>query len=226
MNAKRFLTKDGMERVRGAVAQVERRTSAEFVCAVATESGRYDRAESIWGLLFGLVGLAIISGSSTVLLQGTGSWSSSAYLASSLKGLAVIGGFIVGSVLASVVRPLRMLLVSRAEMESEVARAAAYVFGLGRLRATQGGSGVLVYVSLCERRVVILADESASKVVGQAGLDGARDAAVACLKEGKAEETFIAAISSLEVALAEKLPAKDGTNELPDAVLVFPGRPE
>lgn len=225
MNAKRFLTKDGIERVRGAIAQVERRTSAEFVCAVATESGRYDRAESIWGLLFGLVGMTLVSAGSAAAIQGTGSWSSGAYFASSVKILGVIGGFVLGSIMASVIRPLRMLLVSRSEMEAEVARAAAYVFGLGRLRATQGGSGVLVYVSLCERRVVVLADEAAAKVVGQAGLDAARDAAVACLKEGRHEETFIAAISSIEGALAEKLPARDGVNELPDAVLVFAGRP-
>ena len=225
MNAKRFLTKDGVERVRGAIAQAEHRTSAEFVCAVATESGRYDRAESVWGLLFGLGAMALVSGMDVATLQGTGSWSRGAYFASSLQGFAVIAGFVVGSIVASFVHPLRMLLVSRAEMASEVDRAAAYVFGLGRLRATQSGAGVFVYVSLSERRVVVLADENALKVIGQAGLDAARDAALVCLREGKREETFIAAISCLEGPLAEKMPATDAVNELPDSVLVFPTRP-
>lgn len=214
-----------MERVRGAVAEAERRTSAEFVCAVATESGRYDRAESIWGLLFALVAVSVVFNIVPVRMEGTGSWSGGAYLASGLQCLAIIAGFLAGSVFASFVRPLRMLLVGRGELEAEVAHSAALVFGQARLRSTKGGSGVLIYVSLCERRVVVLADENAAQAVGQAGLDAARDAAVSSLKDGRREETFIAAISCLSDALSLKMPAKDAVNELPDAVLAFHPRP-
>ena len=43
------------KRVDDAVAQAEKRTSAEIVPVVATSSGRYDRAEDIVGLFVGLI---------------------------------------------------------------------------------------------------------------------------------------------------------------------------
>jgi uncharacterized membrane protein len=40
----------------------------------------------------------------------------------------------------------------------EVDRAATYVFATSGMTATSGGTGVLIYVSLFERRVVVLAE--------------------------------------------------------------------
>ena len=43
--------------VEQAIAAAELHTGAEFVVAVAARSGRYDRAEDLFGLVFGLLGV-------------------------------------------------------------------------------------------------------------------------------------------------------------------------
>ena len=55
MNATKAFTDKELRDIESAVADAESRTSGELVCAVATESGRYDRAESIIGLITALV---------------------------------------------------------------------------------------------------------------------------------------------------------------------------
>jgi uncharacterized membrane protein len=59
MNANTFLTASQRKELEAKIQEVETRTSAEIVCAVATESGRYDRAESLVGLLAALLALCL-----------------------------------------------------------------------------------------------------------------------------------------------------------------------
>ena len=57
LNATRFLTTAEQQQVEAAVREAEAQTSAEIVVVVATESGRYDRAESIVGLIGAVLGV-------------------------------------------------------------------------------------------------------------------------------------------------------------------------
>ena len=58
MNALKSLNSAQLEQIASAVQDAELKTGAEIVCAVTTESGRYDRAESIFGGLGAILGLA------------------------------------------------------------------------------------------------------------------------------------------------------------------------
>ena len=57
MNARTCMTEQQRTDIVAKVAEVEAKTAAEVVCAVATESGRYDRAESIVGIIFSMLAL-------------------------------------------------------------------------------------------------------------------------------------------------------------------------
>jgi putative membrane protein len=225
MNANHFITEEGRKRVEEAIAEAEKRTSAEIVCAVATESGRYDRAESIAGLAGSLIGLVMAHAYSGASVD-SGSWVYDGGLSLAWQLAAVAAGFVAGTLLASVWHGLRRLLVGEREVEDETRRAASAVFAMKRLRSTRESGGVLIYVSLFERRVVVLADDGVMKAAGQNLLDEIRNIAVRNLRQGKTVETFTETIHAAEEELSQKLPnQKDDVDELSNKLLIFHPRP-
>ena len=58
--ARTFLTAQGQKAVSSAVSEAEAKTSGEIVPVIATASGRYDRAEDIFGLLIAMISLAVV----------------------------------------------------------------------------------------------------------------------------------------------------------------------
>jgi len=88
-------------------------------------------------------------------------------------------------------------------------------------------SGLLVYVSLFEHRVVILADRRALEALGEERIGAIRDRAVESLKEGEVVDGCIAAIEAAGEVLREAFPVgrEVNENELADHVLVFHPRP-
>jgi len=226
MNATNFLSDTQRAEVERAIADVEKRTAAEFLCAVATESGRYDRAESIVGLVGALLGLGVVNVVASGAVAPSGSWSAPQSLAIGWQALAVVIGFIVGSIASSYWHGLRRLVVSRREMQVETERAASHVFAQRRLSSTRKRGGVLVYVSIFERLIVVLTDEGVLQAAGQRFAQELRDQAVACLRENKRVETFTDTVrigaERLESLLAVE---KDDVNELSNRLLTFHPRP-
>jgi putative membrane protein len=218
-----YLSESARKEVEGAIADAEKRTGAEIVCAIATESGRYDRAESLAGLIGSLLGIAALHW--VAVARGGETWHEPA---ASLAGqsLAVVIGFVAGSMLASHGHTLRRLLCSRAEMEAEVQGAAARVFMNRGLAVTSNRGAVLVYVSLFERRLVVLADAGAKNAAG-IGLEGSVcEAAQKELRGGKRGAAMLAALKPIVETLSSKFPVAAGDrNELTDTVVLVHPRP-
>ena len=225
MNAASVLDASARSLIESTIARVEKDTSAEIVCAIATESGRYDRAQSLLGLSVAIVFLALAD-----LLFGSSAgegWSSGQGMLLGVQSAAVALGFVLGSWLASAVHALRRPLVPVRELAEEVARAADHVFALAAVGMTSGRTGVLVYVSLFERRVVVLADQRTYGVLGADGVDALRDIALERLRRGDVALAFTACVEAAGERLKTRLPAAADANpdEISNKVLVFPGRP-
>ncbi|MCB2155607.1 hypothetical protein KQI84_12035 [bacterium] len=227
MNAQSFLNSNQKREVEEAVAEAEKATAAEIVCAISTESGRYDRAESICGLIAALVVLGGVNFIDFSREGGAlGNFGSPSGIGFGWQAVAVTLGFIAGSVIASYVHLLRRLFVGEKEMIAEVTRAASHVFGSRRLACTELRGGILVYLSLFERRVVVLADHALAEKVGQDFLDSLRDLAVEQLRAGRRAETFTQTIAEAKGKLAEMLPIQpDDKNELPNELVIIHPRP-
>lgn len=225
-DARNFLGPDDLAAIRQAVADAERRTAAEIACAVATESGRYDRAESLWGLAGSLAGLGLVHAAWSGFVQGPGSWAPAGGAGLAAQALAVAAGFAAGTALAAYGFLPRAWLVGAREAEEEVAAAAARVFETMRVRGTAGRTGLLLYVSIRERRAVLLADERAREALGAEGLAALRDEAVGHLRAGRRREAFTSVVARAADRLAVALPA-DGLNpdELAPGVRIFHPRP-
>jgi putative membrane protein len=219
MDARSFLDADGAKKVDDAVVRAESRTSAEFVCVIATESGRYEGARALVGLVAALSGLAAADAVWSAA-SGPSSWP--AFVPVAVQAAGVAGGFALGEFVAARARAMKRLFVSTREMEEEVARAAAAAFVRSRVATTKERTGVLVYVSLLERRIVVLFDEAARAAAKDGFASTLCASAVDGLKRGGRADVLVAFIDAVADELAPKLPPRGrAADELPNAVIVL-----
>lgn len=216
-----IITTGDRERLSQRIIKLEERTDAEVVCAVSTESGRYDRAESFSGLCVGLLALAV--GNKLFVMA---KWDASASVSLGWQVTLIVLGFVAGSLLASYWHPLRRLFVTKSEMRTEVLRRAHQVFSQHGVGDTLHRGGLLIYLSLFERQLEIRADRPVAEKLSQEGLEAVRDAVLAKLREGHMTDGLVAGLDKSEALLAEALPStgKD-TSALSNEVLLFHPRP-
>lgn len=216
-----FNTQD-REFVEAAIAEAERITAGEIVPVVATVSGRYDRAEDLFGLLFGVVALSV----AWVLFQDTTltDWSATQTQVLGLPAIAgiLIVGFLIGAVLATHFPVLRLPFIARAEMIEEIERRALETFQRVRIRDTAAGTGVLIYVSLYERIVKVIGDDSAAAALPIEALEEVCALVVDGLKRGQPADGLAQAVKKTRELLAPKLsPTANDTNELANQLILI-----
>lgn len=164
-SASEFLNQEELKSVEQAVVDAELKTSVEIVPVIASVSGRYDRAEDLAGLWLGTVFMVVLWIAWPLKPVEPGDWGAGFPLNYVGWIAALIGGFVIGAVLCARIPVLRRLMTSKKELAAEVERRAREVFFDQRIHHTGGGTGVLIYVSLFERTVCILADEAATKAL-------------------------------------------------------------
>jgi len=209
--ADELFTESDRKEIADAVAEAERGTSAEIVPVVATVSGGYDRAEDVCGLLCGLLGVAVLW-----TFQGVewveGAWAPT--LEPSLGLLPVLGVFLAASVggawLASRVPLLRRPFIPASVMRAEVQRAAELAFRVFRVRRTAAATGLVLYVSLYERKVCVLGDDAVAAKLGPTDWGSVRDAVLAGLGRGDPTGGLVAGIRTAGELLRPHVPAGDG----------------
>ena len=205
--------------IEDAIARAESNTSGEIVPVVASVSGRYDRSEDIFGVLFSLILLTIAWLYTQEITPIDGQWESEVKTVITLPwALAIIFlGFIVGAILASFFPVLRLIFISKKEMREEVGRKALKAFHQYRIRGTQDATGVLIYVSLYEHNVRVLGDEAINEKLKQQDWDDVCNLVVEGMKSKQPAEKLVEAIEICGQLLAEHFPIEeDDQNELPN----------
>lgn len=213
------------ELITEAVVRAEAKTSAEIVPVLAPSSGRYDRGEDLCGLWLGIAALATTWFLLPTTIDEHGSWQDQpwAHLAA-LVG-AMLAGFAIGTAVASRWGALKMLFTPRRETAEEVEARARQTFFDQRVHHTDGSSGVLLYVSLLERRAAVLVDESIRSGLGQAAIDSLCRDLTRRLASGSLAAAFTETIDQVGELLGPKLPrTTDDRNELSDALTVLEQR--
>jgi putative membrane protein len=215
--ASQLFTEGDKQAIRAAVTEAEKGTSGEIVPVVATRSGRYDRAEDIFGVVLALIAVGVV----WLLFQRVqptgGAWGAASAIALGL-GMVLLTfsvAFVAGVVLATFVPVLARPFVAKKELREEVLRSANQAFFEFRVRRTKSETGMLVYISLFERMVCVVGDRAISEKLGQSHWDAVRDMLVTGLRKGNPTEGICAAIKRCGELLAEHFPiAPDDVNEL------------
>ena len=217
--ASNYFSDEDKKIIEDAIAHAESKTSGEIVPVVASVSGRYDRSEDIFGVLFSLILLTTAWLYTQEITPIAGQWESEVKTVITLPwALAIIFlGFIVGAILASFFPVLRLIFISKKEMREEVGRKALEAFHQFRIRGTQGATGVLIYVSLYEHNVRVLGDEAISEKLKQQDWDDVCNLVVEGMKSKQPAEKLVEAIEICGQLLAEHFPIEeDDQNELPN----------
>ena len=186
------------------IREIEKRTDAELVLVVRARSHSYAGADYLFGALFGFVGLNFLLFSPITFHQ--------IWVPIDLALLFVLGAYV-----SSRSNAIRRWL-TRAAVRNKAARAgAAAMFYEAGIANTKAELGVLVYLSLLERRLELIADRGILKAVPALEWNQAlfelRQAG-----EQPRPETLTAGLEKLGLLLAQYLPASAANaNELPDA---------
>lgn len=194
------------QQVADAIAKAEEQTDAEIVVAVAPRSGRYDRAEDLFGLLLGIFSLMIIANVWSLPAEPDSFDTSLRFampagmVVTIFVLVTVIGVFVAGRVPG-----LARFFVPRRKMRRQVMRRGAVTFQQLRVRGTPDQLGTLIYISLWERMVLVVGDDAVNEKID--AWDQVRDEIRPHLKRREYAQGLIAGIESCGTLLAEHFPA-------------------
>lgn len=200
-----------LEAIQAAVRDAEAGTSGEIVPYVVSESDSYPGA--VWkGTAFGaLAGPA----AALAVYLAAGLWGSHPALWIALPAMA---GAAAGYLATAFVAPLKRLLAGDDVMELRVRRRASVAFLEQEVFRTRERTGILLFLSLFEHRVIVLGDSGIHEKVGPGEWDGIVATIVEGVREGEPGEALAAAVRSCGDLLrrhgVERRP--DDRNELPD----------
>lgn len=218
--ASEFFSKEQQAAVESAIADAEIKTSCEVVTVMATSSGRYDRGEDIAGLWLGALCLVIGWYLWPIEPSNDGNWETSSSVPHYLGWLAALFfGFITGAILAAKFARLRLLFTPKPEQIEEVESKAKQAFFDQRMHSTEGGTGVLIYISLFEKMVVILTDETVQTHLNDSEVAKHCQKVASSLGQSS-PDGLIETIQALGDHLAGPMPcAPDDVDELDNAIV-------
>jgi len=186
------------------VRKIETTTDAELVLIVRARSGSYRHADYLFGALLAFVSLLFLLFSPFDFRE---------YWAA----IDVLLFFVVGSLVSSRSNSLRRLFTTEKFRNAAVRQGAAAMFYEAGIANTNAEMGLLIYLSILERRLELIADRGVLKGVN--ALEWNQLVANLHAAGRKAEpNALLDATEKLGALLTKHLPATgDNPNELPDA---------
>ncbi|HEV8240355.1 MAG TPA: hypothetical protein VGS57_13380 [Thermoanaerobaculia bacterium] len=209
MDERRLLSAADEETIRAAVADAEQRSAGEVVPWIVEACDPYPEAGWKAAALGALLGTAF--GVAAHFLAGA--WGT----APLWLALLVVAGGAMGLALGQLPAAKR-LLVDDELVEHRVRVAAQAAFVRGEVFATRGRTGILVFLALLERRVVVLGDAGINARVQPEEWQAIADEIVAGVKRSRPAAALAAGIEACGRLLAERgVPRyEDDVDELPD----------
>ena len=225
MAAQFILTDADRAAISAAVEQAEGRSAGEIVTIMADTSDTYHDVALWWSAFAAMLALAVVGWFSPFYLslidQVTGAWQSE-WHPGQVLGLALFVAVakFIGMYLILLWRPLRLALVPGPLKHRRVRTRAVTSFKIGAERRTHGRTGVLIYLSLAERRAEIVADEAIAGQVPPEVWGAAMASLIGEIRAGRAGHGLVLAIEAVGEVLAQHFPrAENDTNELPDRLI-------
>jgi len=211
--------------VSAAIAAAEASSNGEIVAVATPLSDSYHDVALHWALvpLFAVLAWAAIRPSALVWWYNFlfGGWNPEPTLGQ-LFTLLMFFAALKFTVALLILKwmPLRLALTPAATKHRRVRRRAVTVFRAAAERRTAGRTGILIYLSMGERRAEIVADEAILKVTDDSTWGDTMAALVEQVREGRPGDGICAAIERVGAVLTEHFPrSADDANEIPDKLI-------
>jgi putative membrane protein len=211
--AKKLLSDAEKKQVEAAVAAAEKNTSGEIVAMIVPASYEYPMANVIGAATFALPVSVIL----TVVIGGL-LWIGTRDMWLFMGIFAVVfAGF---HFLLKHLPRLKRWFISKREIEEEVQEAAVTAFYQNGLFRTRDETGVLIFISVFERKVWMLADRGINEKVSRNNWGEIVDMITAGIREKRPAQAICDAVKTVGDTLARYFPVKpDDTNELKNLII-------
>jgi len=195
-----------VDKISQEISSVEKVTSGEIVPVIAKKSSSYRTVDLVTAIIFGyiFVLVAVEFDHKAGILH---------FLIYNFSGI-IIALFLVRF------NALKRFLVPSKVKEDKVHKAALSAFHRYGIHRTKHKTGILIYVSLMERMVVVLGDEGINSKVSESEWRNAVSIIIKGIKDGDVEQGVVNGIESCRELLKTHFPvASDDINELPNNVI-------
>ena len=219
------LTEEDHAKVSAAIAAAEAKSDGEILAAATPLSDPYHDVALHWAVLVLIAVLAWAAACPSCLDWWLdlflGGWRPEPTLREYFTFLLILAVLKFTAVLLILrYMPLRLALTPGATKTRRVRRRAIAMFKAAAERRTVGRTGVLIYLSMGERRAEIVADEAITKVTTAETWGEAMAALLEDVKAGRPGDGIAAAVEQVGLVLAEHFPRSlTDTNEIPDKLI-------
>jgi putative membrane protein len=211
--SQQFLTPAEQDKISALVQQVEQQTSGEIVPMVVSASHSYPVA-----MIYGATVLALPLALLLMPIIGGLFW-----LGSQNIWVFLLLFILLYGIFHSLVQRfswLKRLFLSTKQIDAEVREAAMTSFFTEKLYQTQEANGILIFISLLERKVWVLADSGINARIDPQQWEKIVTLITQGIKEKRQCEAICAAILEIGEILKTHFPArKNNPNELHNLIL-------
>jgi putative membrane protein len=223
MMPKQDFSPENLERVNNAIKKAERKSTGEITVSVIKESYDYAAQELMFGIFAGLVYFLIMMlciHRVEPVIQSM-FWDYSPHYLLAFYGfssfLVIFIFYLIGNIPF-----MDRLIVSRKLMQKKVNERAVRHFMESGVYNTKDRTGILIFISILEKRAELLADRGISKKIPQHKWDSIMDHLIQGIKSNQFIDHIQEAISECGELLAHHFPVDpDDRNELCDDLQVL-----
>ena len=221
--SKIILNEEDVKNIGKAVKKAEKNTSGEIATAFINESDDYAKYELFFALIIGFIYFAILlmfSGKVEDAIQNL-FWS---YTSNYLIMFYGFSTFIVISIFYFIanISQIDRLIVPKKVMEEKVKNRATRYFVESGVYETRDRTGILIFISVLERRIELIADSGINKKIAQSKWNDIVTHIINGVKNKKLSNNLIEAIDECGKLLSKYFPIKeDDENELVDEINIL-----
>jgi putative membrane protein len=225
-----MLSKADHEKIAAAITEAESKTSGEIFCVLAHEVSRYREVPLAWAAIAALVAppVLVLSGLHRLAMADVfSSWTDDSVRsvesvilrALSTYTLLQAGIFVCVALIVALPR-IRRLVTPRFLKRHRVRQVARHHFAASGARLHHAEPHILIYASLNDRQVELVAHRSIHDAVGEGPWNAAVAAVTKGMKAAKPADGFLRAIEICGTALAMHFPPNGSPrNILPNDIL-------
>jgi putative membrane protein len=217
-------------RISAAISKAEENSSGEIFCVLAGQVSRYREVPLLWAALAGFIvpPLLVLTGLHRLALASIfSSWTDESARAMEgliLRALTTYGlvqaGLFACVAIIVVLPPVRRMLTPGPLRQYRVRQAARRHFVAAGARLSDAEPHILIFASLDDRRVELVAHDAIHQAVGEDPWNAAVAAVVEGMKAKRPADGMVKAIEICGAALAQHFPpAGPAKNHLPNTVL-------
>jgi putative membrane protein len=223
-----MLSKSDHDRITEAIAEAKSKSAGEIFCVLTHEVSRYREVPLAWAAIAAFVLPPVFTFAGlNWLIQANPTWTDESARATKSVILGALGSYtmlqaaIFVIVALIVAQPaVRRLLTPRFLKRHRVRQVARHHFAASGAKLSHAEPHILIYASLGDRQVELVAHKAIHDAVGDGPWTAAVQAVAEGMKEKKPAEGFIRAIKICGEALAAHFPANGPhQNFFPDDIL-------